>query len=98
MHRFLLIVVLAAMCWPLWSAVSEANEHIGPHNSSTLELALIGFGTLAIFWLTKQARLPRAVRLPDERLPDESSASVPVRYAEAKAEAEREGEAAEHAA
>ena len=98
MHLILLLVVLAAMCWPLWSAVSEAHEQLGPHNSSTLELALIGFGTLAVFWLAKQARLPRAGRLLDE-----SSASVPVRYAEAAAEiaaeAKREtADATEHAA
>ena len=46
MPRILLIlVVLAAMAWPFWVDLSEANEDLSPYNASTFELAVIGVGT-----------------------------------------------------
>ena len=63
MRVLLFVTILAAMCWPLWTAFAEARVNQGPHNSSTLELALIGLGTLVLFQLAKQARQRRSVHL-----------------------------------
>ena len=94
MRVLLFVTILAAMGWPLWTAIAEARENQAPHNSSTLELALIGLGTLALFSLARQSRLRRV-----ERLLGSNSTSLTVRYVKANDDLDRqEREATEHAA
>lgn len=83
----LFIAVLAATLWALRSFFFDAGV---PHDPSTLELATIGAITLATYaWMRRlQAIRDRTAGLANAAI--ERAPPVPVRYAEAAAEIERE--------
>lgn len=85
----LLVAVLVSVLWALgWFFVGEKV----PHDPSTLELAAIGVLTLATFtWMKRlQAIRERTIVSTGSDLANRSTTPVPVRYAEAAAEADQE--------
>jgi hypothetical protein len=85
----LFVAILAATLWALRSFFLDADT---PHDPSTLELAVMGAITVATYsWMKRLAWLrERTAPVVDaaDFLPP--ATPVPVRYAEAKAEAEHE--------
>mgnify|MGYP001271769436 CR=1 FL=1 len=85
----LFVAVLASTLWALRSFLRDGGV---PHDPSTLELAAMGAITLATFaWMRRlQAIRGRTAAVAQADLENVPPTSVPVRYAEAVAEAEFE--------
>jgi hypothetical protein len=93
----LFVAVLAATLWALRSFYFDAGA---PHDASTLELATIALVTLATYrWMLRlQVIRARGDTLAKTAVEIAPPTAVPIRYAEAVAEAEREKSLAEHVA
>jgi hypothetical protein len=95
----LFVAILAATLWALRSFLFDSAA---PHDASTFELATIGLITLATYvWMKRlqeiRTRTARSTSARDDTTP---ARPVPIRYAEAVAEAEFEEsrQSAEHVA
>lgn len=95
----LYVAVLAATLWALRSFLLDSGA---PHDPSTIELAAMAGITLATYGWMRRLRSIHAQTTVSvaAAIDDVPPIPVPVRYAEATAEAEREAslESAEHAA
>jgi len=85
----LFVAVLAAMLWALRSFYLDAGGGAVPHDPSTLELAVMAAITMATYgWMQRLRAIRRQAAIPEsEMLP---APPIPTRYAEAKAERQRE--------
>lgn len=95
----LFVAILAATLWALRSFLFDSAA---PHDASTFELATIGLVTLATYiWMKRLQEIRTRTAKPLSASDDTAPARpVPLRYAEAVAEAEIEKslQSAEHVA